>query len=98
MKNKFFKIFQHQLFFYRLQQLLILGLHLILLYWMYYALSNTGSMTTLQTFYHFFGMSVMGAGLIRGTAWWAQYHYVKEQQNEIDHESLETNLNEKSQS
>ena len=63
---------------YRLQQLIILVLHLLLLKWMFYTLSNTGKMQTMEVFYHFFGMSVMGAGLIRGSAYWANHHYVKE--------------------
>lgn len=65
-------------FWYRLQQLIILVLHLILLYWMYYTLTHSGIMTTAVVFYHFIGMSIMGAGLIRGTAYWAHHHYLKE--------------------
>jgi len=63
---------------YRFQQFIILVLHLILLYWMYYTLSESGSMETATVFYHFTGMSMMGAFLIRGTAYWAQYHFKKE--------------------
>ncbi len=64
--------------FYRFQQLIILVLHLILLYWMYFTLSESGKMETTEVFYHFTGMSIMGALLIRGTAYWAQYHFKKE--------------------
>lgn len=63
---------------YRTQQLIILVLHLILLYWMYFTLTHSGAMTTLEVLYHFVGMSIMGAGLIRGTAFWARHHYLKE--------------------
>lgn len=65
-------------FWYRLQQVIIFVLHLILLGWMYYTLTNSGSMTTADVFYHFIGISIMGALLIRGTAWWARHHYIKE--------------------
>lgn len=65
-------------FWYRLQQLVIFVLHLILLRWMFYTLSNTGKMQTLEVFYHFLGLSIMGALLIRGSAYWANHHYVKE--------------------
>lgn len=64
--------------FYRGQQLIILILHLILLKWMYFTLSNAGALSTTEVFYHFIGMSVMGGVLIRGTAFWAKYHYIKE--------------------
>lgn len=63
---------------YRFQQLIILVLHLILLSWMYYTLSNSGRLSTTTVFYHFIGMSIMGASLIRGSAYWANHHYVKE--------------------
>lgn len=74
---------------YRLQQLVILILHLILLRWMFYTLSHSGKMTMLTVMLHFIGMSLMGAGLIRGTAWWAQYHYMKEAKKEIEKKSEE---------
>lgn len=63
---------------YRFQQLVILVLHLILLSWMYYTLANSGRLSTTTVFYHFIGMSIMGATLIRGSAYWANHHYVKE--------------------
>jgi hypothetical protein len=63
---------------YRFQQLVIFVLHLILLKWMYYVLSNSGAFSMAQVFYHFIGMSIMGAVLIRGCAFWAKYHYLKE--------------------
>lgn len=75
---------------YRTQQLIIFVLHLILLRWMFYVLSNSGRMQTLEVFYHFLGMSVMGALLIRGSAYWARHHYIKEIKKEIESEH-ETN-------
>jgi hypothetical protein len=63
---------------YRLQQLIILVLHLILLKWMYYVLSNSGAFSMTEVLYHFIGMSIMGAALIRGCAAWAKYHHQKE--------------------
>jgi hypothetical protein len=62
---------------YRIQQLIIFLLHLVLLKWMYYTLSNSGSLTITEVFYHFIGMSIMGALLIRGSAYWARHHYIK---------------------
>jgi hypothetical protein len=70
-------ISKHNLW-YRFQQLIILVLHLILLKWMYYTLSNSGSFSTAEVLYHFIGMSIMGAVLIRGCAYWARYYYLKE--------------------
>lgn len=63
---------------YRFQQLVILVLHLILLRWMYYVLSNSGAFSMAEVLYHFIGLSIMGAVLIRGCAYWARYHYLKE--------------------
>ena len=63
---------------YRIQQLIILILHLILLKWMYYTLTHSGSLTMTEVLYHFIGMSIMGALLIRGSAYWARHHYLKE--------------------
>lgn len=71
---------------YRLQQLIIFVLHLVLLRWMFYILSNSGRMPMTEVFYHFIGMSVMGALLIRGSAYWARHHYIKEIKKEMsDH-------------
>lgn len=63
---------------YRLQQVIIFVLHLVLLKWMFYTLTNSGTLPTVEVFYHFIGMSIMGALLIRGSAWWAKHHYIKE--------------------
>jgi len=63
---------------YRIQQLIILILHLVLLYWIYYVLNNSGSMTTDIVLYHFLWMAIYGAILIRGCAAWGKYLYSKE--------------------
>lgn len=65
--------------FYRFQQLVILILHLVLLKWMHFTLSNSGALSTTEVFYHFIGMSIMGGLLIRGTAYWAKHHYINEE-------------------
>lgn len=70
-------LFKQKTLFYRFQQLLILLLHLALLYWIFYTLSEAGAMPVSHVFYHFFGLSLAGALLIRGSAAWARYHYVK---------------------
>lgn len=70
-----------QNWFYRLQQLIILALHLILLKWITFALNESGVMTTTEVMAHFSGMAIMGAALIRGCAAWAKYHHEKELEN-----------------
>jgi hypothetical protein len=53
---------------------------------MYFTLANAGALTTTEVFYHFIGMSCMGAILIRGTAYWAKHHYIKTiKDEESDH-------------
>ena len=64
--------------FYRIQQAIILIIHLLLLAWIIYVLRNTGSMDTMSVIFHFVGMSTTGAGLIFGSAKWAKYHHEKE--------------------
>ena len=65
---------------YRLQQLLILVLHLILLKWMHYALTELGMEQTHVVLLHFTGMSIYGAALIRGCAAWGKYRHSLDQQ------------------
>lgn len=65
---------------YRIQQFLILVLHLILLYWIYFALNGSGGMTQNEVLMHFVGMGIYGALLIRGCAAWGKYWHKKEQQ------------------
>ncbi len=71
---------------YNLQRLIILILHLVLLYWIYFALNNSGAMTTEEVLLHFTGMAIYGALLIRGCAAWGKYLYAKDLEN---HEKLE---------
>jgi predicted membrane protein len=80
--SKIIHFLNKQIIWYRFQQAIIFVLHLILLYWMYYTLSRSGILSTLEVFYHFLGMSAMGAFLIRGTAFWARHHYLKEDKKE----------------
>ncbi len=61
-----------------MQQLIIVVLHLILLKWIYFVLTNSGALAISEVFYHFIGISIMGAVLIRGCAYWGRYHYLKE--------------------
>lgn len=68
---------------YRIQQALIFIIHIILLYWMYFTLANAGEMTMTTVILHFTGMSLYGALLIRGTAYWANYHYQKEKNKKV---------------
>ena len=67
---------------YRLQQLLILVLHLILLKWMHYALTELGMEQTQVVLLHFTGMSIYGAALIRGCAAWGKYRHRLELEKE----------------
>ncbi len=63
---------------YRLQQAFVTIVHFVLLGWIWYTLGNAGTMSTEEVMWHFFGMSILGAVLIRGTAWWAKRHHLKE--------------------
>ena len=78
MKNPLAPFITKKNFFYRCQQLIILILHLILLKWIHFTLTNAGRLSTEHVLYHFLGMSLFGALLIRGCAWWAQNIYLKE--------------------
>jgi len=62
-----------------IQKLAILLLHLALLAWMLWILANAGLMENKTVLYHFLGMAIYGALLIRGCAWWAKYYFIKEQ-------------------
>ena len=64
----------------RFQQLVIIVLHLALLRWMLFVLSEAGVLTTGQVLGHFLGMAVYGAALIRGCAAWGKRRYRIEQQ------------------
>jgi len=70
--------FKGKSLFYRIQQVVIFVIHIILLGWIYWLLQNTGNMTTEYVFAHFTGIGIYGALLIRGCAAWAKYHHLKE--------------------
>lgn len=65
-------------FLYRIQQLIVLVLHLILLKWMLYTLQESGVLPFMTVLLHFLGMSVFGGLLIFGTAKWAKRLHEKE--------------------
>ena len=71
-------------------QLIIFLAHLVLLKWILYTLSEGGVLPFKTLLYHFIGMSVYGALLIRICAYIYQREYLKEQKNMIskDDESL----------
>ncbi len=69
--------FDKKLIYYRFEQVLIIALHLILLKWMFYVLSEGGAMKVEAMILHFAGMAVYGAGLIRFCAYWAKRKYLK---------------------
>lgn len=66
------------LWLYRLQQAFVTIIHFVLLGWIWYTLQNAGGMDTTTVMIHFTGMSILGAVLIRGTAWWARRHHLNE--------------------
>jgi hypothetical protein len=64
-------------FSYRMMQLLILVLHLILLKWILYTLYEGGVLPMDKLIYHFIGIALFGGGLIRFTAWITKRQYLK---------------------
>jgi sugar phosphate permease len=62
---------------YKIQATFIFVIHIVLLYWIYWLLQNTGAMTTEKVMLHFTGIGIYGALLIRGCAAWAKYHHEK---------------------
>lgn len=59
----------------RLQQFIILILHLILVKWMIYTLSELGMERTEVVLTHYVGMAIYSGLLIRGCAAWGKYRY-----------------------
>lgn len=57
---------------YRFEQCLIVLAHLLLLWWILYALNTMGPLPVEQVLLHFLGMAIYGTFLIRGTAYWSQ--------------------------
>lgn len=62
---------------FRTQQILIFLAHLLLLKWIFYALYEGGTMSSLDLLFHFGGMAIFGAGLIRLSAFVAKRNYEK---------------------
>lgn len=65
-------------FGHRLMQLFILVAHLLLLKWIIYTLSEGGILPFYTLLYHFLGISVSGALIIRFCAWFYKRQYLKE--------------------
>lgn len=59
------------------QFIIIFILHILLLGWIFYVLNHSGSMATSLVFYHFLGISLSGALLIRLCAFIAFKRYQK---------------------
>jgi apolipoprotein N-acyltransferase len=62
----------------RLIQLFILVAHIVLLKWILYTLYEGGVLPFKILMYHFLGISVYGALLIRFCAWYYKRQYLKE--------------------
>ncbi len=62
----------------RLIQLFILVAHIVLLKWILYTLYEGGVLPFKTLMYHFTGISVYGALLIRFCAWYYKRQYLKE--------------------
>lgn len=62
----------------RFIQLFILVAHVVLLKWILYTLYEGGVLPFSTLLYHFLGISVYGALLIRFCAWYYRRQYLKE--------------------
>lgn len=62
----------------RLMQLFIFVAHIVLLKWILYTLHEGGVLPFSTIMYHFLGMSVYGALLIRFCAWYYRRQYLNE--------------------
>jgi len=73
----------------RLVQLIILVAHLVLLQWILYTLYEGGVLPFSTLLYHFLGISIYGAVLIRTCAYIYKRQYLKEQEKnaaeKLDH-------------
>lgn len=75
---------------YRITQLVIFLAHIILLKWILYTLYEGGVLPFKTLLYHFLGISIYGAVLIRTCAYIYQRQYQKElkaheQNSKLDH-------------
>lgn len=73
---------------HRLMQLFILVAHLVLLRWIVYTLMEGGVLPFKTLMYHFLGISLYGALLIRFCAWFYRRQYLKE----LERQGLEPKL------
>lgn len=73
---------------HRLMQLFILVAHLLLLKWIVYTLMEGGILPFKTLMYHFLGISLAGALLIRFCAWFYKRQYLKE----LERQGLEPKL------
>lgn len=62
---------------YRIEQVLIIVAHILLLKWILFALYEGGTLTSVQLLLHFVGMAFYGAFLIRFCAWLAKRRFLK---------------------
>ena len=69
-------------YLYRIEQVLILLAHLVMLWWIMHLLEVGGDMTTEEILPHFIGIGIYGAALIRGCAYLAKQRFIKEQQEQ----------------
>lgn len=74
------KFINRENFGYRFVQFFILVAHLVLLKWILYTLYEGGVLPFKALLYHFLGISLYGALLIRGCAFIYKRQYLKEQQ------------------
>lgn len=63
---------------YKIQFVVIFIIHIVLLYWIYWLLQNTGILSTTAVMLHFTGIALYGAALIRGCAYWAKWHHLND--------------------
>jgi apolipoprotein N-acyltransferase len=73
---------------HRLMQLFILVAHLVMLRWIVYTLMEGGILPFSTLLYHFLGISLYGALLIRFCAWFYRRQYLKE----LERQGLEPKL------
>ena len=73
----------------RIVQLIIFVAHIVLLKWILYTLSEGGVLPFKTLLYHFLGISVYGALLIRTCAFIYKRQYEKELQRDATRDSLD---------
>ena len=70
----------------RLQQIIILVAHLILLKWIFFVLYDGGTFSSTELLVHFSGMAIYGALLIRICAYLGKRQFNKELSHSSTHE------------